>query len=186
MLASSSLHFGWCKIRDMKVSGKTLLGLAAAGVFVILLIGNRQSQVGSGVLSENSSSDGSITAESSSYDFGTISMKDGDVSHSYDLENKSDAPVTLGEIYTSCMCTSAQARYDDGTESKVGGMRGHGAPMYLNRTIQPGENLQVEAVFDPAAHGPSGTGPVNRVVYVRTNSKTQPVVELKFEAEVVR
>lgn len=170
----------------MKLGWNSIIGLAVVGLVAVLFVRGGQNRAEPAVLSDNIPSDGVVTVENDAHDFGTISMGDGDVVHVYELKNRSSEPVTLGEIYTSCMCTTAQAKYEDGTESKVAGMRGHGAATALNRAIQPGESFQVEAVFDPAAHGPSGVGPVNRVVYVQTNSREKQMIELKFEATVVR
>lgn len=151
-----------------------------------LLFLNRQRQVGGNTSSLVTSSGGIIVAEAADYDFGTVPMHDGDVEHIYQLANDGNEVVTLGELYTSCMCTTAQVIFRDETESRIAGMRGHGAPTYVNRKIAPGEQFQLKAIFDPAAHGPQGVGPVNRTVYLQTNSKDSPTVELNFEAVVVR
>ncbi len=171
----------------MKWSLGTWLGVVFVAILAVLLFTNQQNE--SELIEETPGqppSNGVITVTDKYYDFGTISMRDGDVTHTYELQNNSDEEVVLGELYTSCMCTTARVKYSDGNVSKLGGMRGHGAPTYLNRAIQPGESFQVEVIYNPAAHGPAGTGPVNRTVYIETNSTRMPVIELNLSAMVTR
>lgn len=153
--------------------------------FLGILIMNRQRQTQPNVLSSATPSNGKIVTLDNTYDFGTIRMYDGNVEHVYELKNDSDATVTLGELYTSCMCTTAQAIYSNGPKSRTASMKGHGAPTLLKQEIQPGETFQVKTIFNPAAHGPSGTGPVHRVIYLETNSQETPTLELSFDANVI-
>ena len=46
--------------------------------------------------------------------------------------------------------------------------------------------MMLEAVFDPAAHGPSGVGLAQRYVYLETNSAKSPKLEISFQAMVTR
>ena len=147
---------------------------------------NNKGQAELAPTTKSSPTNATLTIENDSYDFGTISMASGDVTHLYTVKNLSQEAIVLGEIYTSCMCTAAQVLYSDETKSAVGGMRGHNAPTYLNKTIQPGESFEIKATFDPAAHGPSGTGPIHRNIYVQTNSTVLPQIELTFDANVTK
>jgi hypothetical protein len=61
-------------------------------------------------------------------------------------------------------------------------MPGHTPIPALNESMQPNEEAMVEVVFDPAAHGPAGIGPIDRVVTIE-NSDGQPL-ELAFAANV--
>ena len=90
-------------------------------------------------------------------------------------------PVTVRKLSTSCMCTTASLI--NGSR-RVGpyGMPGHGAIPTISETIAPGQEVTVEVVFDPAAHGPAGVGPVNRAVYVEDS--TGAVLQLTFTATV--
>ena len=163
--------------------GKKLLYLTIFVILsVVVLIWLQQDQAGLG--SDKGLSSGQISALEGSFDFGTISMADGKLEHSFQLKNESAEAVELKEIYTSCMCTTAQVIYSDTEKSKTAGMRGHGPPIFLQRQIKPGETFEIRAIFDPSAHGPAGTGPVQRVVYLKTNSKLTPVLELSFKANV--
>ncbi|MCR4283973.1 MAG: DUF1573 domain-containing protein [Parcubacteria group bacterium] len=120
------------------------------------------------------------------YDFGTISMADGNVSHNFEVKNESNEPVMISKVYTSCMCTTASVIEEGGKRHGEYGMQGHGPIEEANIEILPGGSVALEAVFDPAAHGPDGTGKVKRVVYLETNSQAKPKLEVVFEADVIK
>jgi len=134
-------------------------------------------------LSKPASSQGRLEADRADYDFGTIPMNGGNVTYEFALENKSGEPVTIEEVSTSCMCTTAFVSHQDHNLGPFG-MSGHNIQRKANVTVQPGERMIVKAVFDPAAHGPAGAGSVSRTIYLSTNSKTQPTVNLAFTANV--
>ena len=123
----------------------------------------------------------SLKIEETSFDFGTISMANGKVSHIFKVKNAGLEPVTMSKLYTSCMCTSASLMM--GSE-KFGpfGMPGHGAIPSIKAIIAPDQEAEVEVVFDPNAHGPAGVGKIQRVVTLE-NSVGGPV-ELNFSAMV--
>ena len=47
-----------------------------------------------------------VQLEPANYDFGTISMKDGLVTKSFQVTNPQDQDLDLATLYTSCMCTT--------------------------------------------------------------------------------
>src|SRR5512140_3535009 len=55
---------------------------------------------------------GILTSDPASYDFGTISMKNGKVNKSFKVVNTSANSVNLKKLYTSCMCTDASIKID--------------------------------------------------------------------------
>lgn len=118
------------------------------------------------------------------WDFGTIAMGDGKVSHEFSLAAV-NAPVRIQKIYTSCMCTEASVRLQSGKVMGPFGMTGHQSP-WTDIAVPEGETVIVTATFDPAAHGPSGVGLARRSVYLETNAPESPQVELTFEAVVTR
>ena len=127
---------------------------------------------------------GVIGATEDFFDFGTISMLAGKVTRKFTLKNSSDAPVRVTKLFTSCMCTQASIATQNDRRGPFG-MQGHGGSIpKINLEIKPGETAEVEAVFDPAAHGPAGVGKVRRVVYVETDSSEAPEIQLSFEANV--
>jgi hypothetical protein len=116
------------------------------------------------------------------YDFGTISMAAGNVSTTYRVRNDSAAPLTINGIFTSCMCTTATLVMASGRKQGPFGMPGHGPLKAVSAQLAPGEVALLELVFDPAAHGPSGIGRIERVVTV--NAKGAPPLELGMVALV--
>ena len=126
---------------------------------------------------------GTLAAEAPEYDFGTISMAAGKVKHSYTITNDSDAPVVVTKVYTSCMCTTATLNEGDRVIGPFGMAGMVGAPVpTIQETIAPHKKAEIEAEFDPAAHGPQGVGPVRRVIYIETQGG--PTLELSFSAVV--
>ena len=125
---------------------------------------------------------GALRARETNFNFGSISMAAGKVTHLYRFRNAGAEPIVLGKMYTSCMCTTAALVKSSGRKFAPVGMPGHTPIPALNETLQPNEEAMVEVVFDPAAHGPAGIGPVDRVVTIE-NSAGQPL-ELAFRANV--
>lgn len=121
-----------------------------------------------------------ISAEELSFDFSTVSMAAGKISHIFKIKNSSADSVNIGKIYTSCMCTSASLEIGG---EKIGpfGMAGHGFIPAINKTLAAGEWANIEVIFDPAAHGPAGVGPIKRSVYIENSGK---MVELQISANV--
>ena len=125
---------------------------------------------------------GALRARETNFNFGSISMAAGKVTHLYRFRNAGAEPIVLGKMYTSCMCTTAALVKSSGRKFAPVGMPGHTPIPALNETMQPNEEAMVEVVFDPAAHGPAGIGPIDRVVTIE-NSAGQPL-ELAFRANV--
>ena len=130
-------------------------------------------------------SQGALVAAETEFDFGTIPMEGGDVSHRFQLKNEGEEPVLIEKVYTSCMCTIAEVFDKDGKNRGEFGMPGHG-PQRTDISVGSKEPVFIDAVFDPAAHGPSGVGLAERVIYIETNSQKSPKVELSFTATVTR
>lgn len=119
-----------------------------------------------------------LVAEEQSFDFGTISMAAGNVSHAFRFKNTGNEPVAVTKLYTSCMCTTASLLLGD---DKIGpfGMPGHGYIPSINKIIAGGEEGEIEVVFDPRAHGPAGVGPVERMVYLEQKGRAPLEVGIK-------
>jgi len=119
--------------------------------------------------------------EANNYDFGTISMAAGKVRHTFKIKNISEKTVIVNKIYTSCMCTTAIFSLS-GKQFGPYGMPGHGIISGINQAINPGEEADVEVIFDPAAHGPAGVGQIQRTITIENNAGRP--VELLFAAIV--
>ena len=123
-----------------------------------------------------------LTAPEKSFDFGSISMAAGKVSHSFKIKNSGAEPINISKIYTSCMCTTASLMTVEG-QTPFFGMPGHGFAPKINRLIKAGEEAIIEVIFDPAAHGPAGVGPISRAVYLESGEETP--FEIGFSAVVI-
>ncbi|MBI4087923.1 DUF1573 domain-containing protein [Candidatus Kaiserbacteria bacterium] len=160
---------------------KTLIGIVV-GILVLGGIIWIAKPDGRNTASSAASSNGMLTIEEAgSYDFGTISMAAGKVKHQFKIKNTSNGAVTIGKMYTSCMCTTATFM-KDGKQFGPVGMPGHDIIPKVNESINPGEEAIVEVVFDPAAHGPAGVGRIQRTVTLENNAGRP--VELQFAATV--
>lgn len=150
----------------------------------IILIARPSSQNSTASLITNSS--GTIVSEETNYNFGTISMANGKVSHQFKIKNTSNEKIVINKIYTSCMCTTASVFDEFGNKLGVFGMPGHGGSSKADIEMKGGKTFIVEAVFDPAAHGPEATGKIKRLIYLETNSEIAPKLQLEIEADVVK
>ena len=113
------------------------------------------------------------------YDFGTISMKNGDVTKEFTVTNSSAGDMYFPSLETSCMCTKAFMVGLDGTAKGPFGMPGMGYVPSLNETIKAGESRVIRVVYDPNAHGPAGVGQINRFVTLTDKSGGQLQLEIK-------
>src|SRR3990167_6021897 len=90
---------------------------------------------------ESNVSDSSLIVSETFYDFGTISMKNGNVSKEFTVTNSSDQNITLSKVLTSCMCTNAFIVRPDGSAKGPFGMSGHGVAVPpANELINAGES----------------------------------------------
>ncbi len=127
-------------------------------------------------------SNGTLTVEETNdYNFGTISMAAGSVTHQFKIKNTGNEAVNIGKMYTSCMCTTALL-IAGGKQFGPYGMPGHGFIPAIDQSINSGEEAIVEVVFDPAAHGPAGVGRIQRVVTMENNAGKP--IEFQFTATV--
>jgi hypothetical protein len=119
------------------------------------------------------------------YELGNVDLNGGLVTKEYEVANDTDQSMKLQKIVTSCMCTQAKVSVG-GKESRFFGMehRGDRNPS-INYEIPSGETAKVTVNFDPAAHGPQGTGPFDRVVTL-TFSEPAGTKKLTFDGTVVR
>ena len=160
---------------------KTIIGIVAVFLALagLIWIGKPSDGGPANVNSEVSS--GTLAGEEMSFDFGSISMRDGLVRREFKIRNSGSDPVSVEKIYTSCMCTTATLTLG-GKAYGPYGMAGHGFIPRIGKTLAPDEEVMVEVVFDPTAHGPAGIGRIERVVYIE-NSGGQPF-ELGISATV--
>ena len=121
----------------------------------------------------------SLVAPSVFYDFGTISMKNGNVSHDFLISNPTDKDIIINTIETSCMCTSAFFVKPSGSVDGPFGMPGMGGANAANDTIKSGETGTLRVVYDPNAHGPAGVGTIDRFITLTQSAGATLQYEIK-------
>ncbi len=127
---------------------------------------------------------GNLTVEETTFDFGTVPMYGGKVKHSFALKNTGPSPVKISKIYTSCMCTEATLVTGQSRKGPFG-MPGHnGLAAFISQEIGAGEEAVVEVEVDPAAHGPQGTGPAKKAVYIETDDSQK--IQLTMDINVIK
>ena len=128
---------------------------------------------------------GVIQTSPQNYDLGNVPINGGLVTREYEVTNESEDSVKLAKIATSCMCTQAKV-ITSSKETRFYGME-HATDKNppVNVEIASGETARVAVNFDPAAHGPQGTGAFDRAVTL-TFSDPKGVKTLKFFGTVVK
>ncbi|OHA64770.1 MAG: hypothetical protein A2667_00730 [Candidatus Wildermuthbacteria bacterium RIFCSPHIGHO2_01_FULL_47_27] len=152
-----------------------VIALAVAGfVFQPFSFSEQPYPASNGATADNGTlpSGAILTVSEKTYGFGNVSMATGKVNHSFRLKNDGSSSLVVDKVYTSCMCTTAIFR-KNGKPFGPFGMQGHGYIPSIKQTVEPGETVEVEVVFDPAAHGPAGVGYIERVAYLETSAGTQ-------------
>lgn len=163
---------------------KFIISIIAVSLIVVI--------AGSAIMSGNTGTDSrskievnentKIVLDKTSHDWGTIGLNDGNVEHVFEVKNEGTEELTLSNIVTSCMCTTAQLILND-QQSPVFGM--HTKSDYqLN--VPAGETALLKIVFDPAFHGPSGVGPINRQITVDTNNPDKSKLQFTLTAMVTK
>lgn len=119
-----------------------------------------------------------LSAEKKLFDFGTISMANGKVSHIFTVTNPTDKNINVKAVSTSCMCTSAYIESPSGEKGPFG-MQGMGYLPPANEIIKAGESLNIKVVYDPNVHGPAGVGSIDRLIYLADESGGTLQLEIK-------
>ena len=127
-------------------------------------------------------SNAKAVVEQSSYDWGDIDINGGKAVYQFTVENQGTDDLKLTSIKTSCACTTAQVIID-GVKSPYFGM--HTSSSWIG-AVKPGETAVVEVVFDPLFHGPTGTGPVERLISIETNDAQNSALELILTGNVIK
>ena len=120
-----------------------------------------------------------LIASETLYDFGTISMKNGNVTKEFIVTNPTDKDIVIPSLVTSCMCTKAFIVEPDGTTKGPFGMPGMGSVPPADEIIKVGENRIIKVVYDPNAHGPAGVGQINRFISLTDLSGNTLKLEIK-------
>ncbi|PJE58251.1 MAG: hypothetical protein COU81_01705 [Candidatus Portnoybacteria bacterium CG10_big_fil_rev_8_21_14_0_10_36_7] len=125
-----------------------------------------------------------ISFEPTEFDAGDISMADGKYIKNYKLTNDGQLDLVISAITTSCMCTDAVLKVDGRTSPEFG-MHGYNGPTW-SETISPGQSGELKVIFDPLAHGPDATGPIERFITIISNDPDNPTSRVKFSGNVIK
>jgi hypothetical protein len=152
------------------------------GISTLLIIGgvilaSRAPKPADIIVSEESQ----VEIEETNYDWGEIQLQGGNVEKVFTIKNSGKADLKLANVSSSCMCTEAQIEIDDDI-SPLFGM--HSNSSWVG-SVRPDGQATLKVIFDPAYHGPSGTGQISRIVSVETNDQNNPELEFKLKAFVV-
>lgn len=155
-----------------------IIGIGVIAFLGILFLAGKQNAKPKETSEETTRIDSLLTANISSFDFGTIRMKDGNVEKVFELKNEGDREIRLTNVFTSCMCTTAFLE-KGGEQKGPFGMPGHGLPANPRTSVIPGETLKVRVVFDPNAHGPAGVGLMERTIHLVEESGAEEVLSIR-------
>lgn len=116
------------------------------------------------------------------YDWGNINYARGAAKHTFEIKNNGSAPLKLANVKTSCTCTTAKII-----------MGGESSPIFKMHAVSdwqgelgPGETGKLEVDFDPTFHGPTGVGPVERIISVETSDPNKPYMEFNLKGVVTK
>lgn len=121
-------------------------------------------------------------ADPTSFDWGNIPMYKGDVNKTFTIKNTGTDILKLYNIKTSCHCTKAYVTIE-GINSPSFGMSGLSS--WVGEVLA-GKEAKLTVVFDPAFHGPQGTGPINRFVSIETNDLANSKLTFTLTGTVVK
>ena len=159
-----------------------IITLFASFIFIGLLVWGYAKNENNIASVQNSTFTGTkseLIASDILYDFGAISMKDGNVTKEFTVTNPTDRDITISTVLTSCMCTTAFIVGQNGISKGPFSMPGMGHVPPANETIKAGENRIIRVVYDPNAHGPAGVGMIDRFVTLTNTDGGELQLEIK-------
>ncbi|MFH0804616.1 MAG: DUF1573 domain-containing protein [Patescibacteria group bacterium] len=118
-----------------------------------------------------------VRVSETSFEMGTMKLSDTK-SQDVTLTNTGTKELVLSDVVTSCDCTFAQVTVA-GRVSKEFSMRRD--PVW-SEVVSPGETATVKITYKPSIMPVKGN--VSRSVAIKTNDPGQPLVTIKFSANV--
>lgn len=128
------------------------------------------------------SANAKVVSDTDSFDWGNIPIDGGNATKEFVIKNSGTEILKLYNIRTSCHCTTAVVTIT-GKESPTFGMSGNSD--WIGE-VSPGKEATLRVVFDPAFHGPQGTGPINRYISVETNDQSMRKLTFSLTGVVVK
>lgn len=123
-----------------------------------------------------------VEVSEKTFDWGNIPYGGGNVSKTFTIKNTGSDPLKLTNIKTSCTCTKAQIAID-GKVSPYFSM--HSTLSWVGE-VAVGKSAELTVIFDPAFHGPTGVGPIERFISLETNDVQNPKLEFSLKGVVVK
>lgn len=123
-----------------------------------------------------------FVADPTSFDWGNIPMYKGNAIKTFTIKNTGTDTLKLFNIKTSCHCTKAYVTVNR-TDSPRFGMSDLSSWV---GEVPKGKDAKLTVLFDPAYHGPQGTGPINRFVSVETNDRSNAKLTFTLTGTVVK
>ncbi len=157
---------------EKKIAASLILIIIFGGVF--LFSRNKSSP------SENNFLNIKAEVDQKNFDWGDIPLNGGNVTKIFTIKNVGSDILKISNIKTSCTCTQAQIVID-GQKSPDFSM--HSASAWVGE-MAPGKQAQLAIFFDPAFHGPTGVGPIERLVSLETNDPNNSRLEFSLTANV--
>lgn len=130
----------------------------------------------------STSQNAKVTVDNLTYDWGEIDYNGGNVTKTFVIKNTGTDILKLTKAKTSCHCTKAQITIDS-AKSPYFGM--NSVSSWVGE-VPPGNEAQLNIVFDPAYHGPNGVGPITRYISVDTNDPNNSTLEFTLTANVTK
>lgn len=123
---------------------------------------------------------GVLRVANSEYNFGVISVAEGEKSARIPLINIGDGALTITRLDSSCGCTSASVE-NNGSEGPRFHMAGHAPnPTHWRTVIKPGGQAFLKVYFDPRVH-PNVRGSVTRIITIHSDDPRDPEQEVRIK-----
>lgn len=154
-------------------------------VFTLLILGG-----GISLLSFTTSTPAKVTTSQNAkaevsqktFDWGNIPYNGGNATKTFTIKNTGTDALKIMNVKTSCTCTKAQLTIE-GKNSPYFSM--HSTSGWIGE-LAPNKEAQLTVIFDPAFHGPTGVGPVERLISLETNDRENPKIEFSLKGVVVK
>lgn len=160
---------------------KIIIGLVAL-TLLILGGGIYVLSASSAPVKITSSQNAKVQVDQKTFDWGNIPYSGGNAVKAFTIKNAGTDVLKLTGIKTSCTCTKAQIVID-GKTSPYFSM--HSTSSWIGE-VSPGKEAQLTVIFDPAFHGPTGVGSVERLISLETNDIQNPSLEFSLKGVVIK
>lgn len=144
----------------------------------VVMLSNTTSTAAQIVVSNNAK----VQTTEKDYDFGQKPINGGNITKSFTIKNTGSDVLQLANVKTSCHCTKASIKIENEV-SPFFGMSG--VSSWLGE-VKPGQTAAIVVIFDPAFHGPTGAGSINRYISVDTNDASNRTVTFSLNGVVTK